>query len=69
LLLLLVSHRSSVAVLLAELVLLGSRLHAISAIVVADVVLSVVESIRSSLVELSSILRLGLNLLLLAHTL
>jgi len=69
LLLLLVSHGSSVTVLLSELVLLGSRLHTISSVVVADVVLSVVESVRSGLVELASILLLGLHLLLLAHAL
>jgi hypothetical protein len=64
---LLVSHRGSISILLSKLVLLSSSLHSISSVVVTDVVLSVVESIRGSLVELTAVFGLRLNLLLLAH--
>jgi hypothetical protein len=66
---LLVCHRSSISILLlTKLILLGCILHTIASVVIADVVFSVIESIRSSLMELS-VLLLGLDLLLLAHAL
>jgi hypothetical protein len=66
--LLLVGHRSSVSILLSELVLGSGCLHTVSSIVITDVVFGVIESVRSSLVELATIFGL-LHLLLLAHAL
>jgi hypothetical protein len=64
--LLLVGHRSGVSILLSELVLGSGCLHAISSVVITDVVFGVIESVRSSLVKLATIFGL-LHLLLLAH--